>query len=203
MDYFYYKLDKKKRQEWKNLANEMECKYFEEKQKRDYCDNFKTFQRGLNWECWNLIEGQNQGCNIAVMECFDESWTDEILPNFTACLLTKENLSLPSCYLRDKAFNFTFLKREVIMKKIKFENDTLFSNRFIVMTEDNNTQEMFSDSVRAEFIKHKEKKVVFESRGNQILLSQDGDVNIEKVRSIAKSAYHILNILQEYSPVQI
>ncbi|MFC1746426.1 hypothetical protein ACFL35_20705 [Candidatus Riflebacteria bacterium] len=193
---FWY--EKKRREEWQSVAKGLGFTYLQNDNSIQQTHNcFKIFNQGHGRQATNVIRGGKDGIAFVIA---DYRYTTGGRKNSsthyqTICIVENTNFNIPHFFLRREIKIFDFLGKMFGGQDINFDEDTNFSNAFVLQGESEGmVRKLFTKEIRRAFMEFEGSNLQVEARGNMILIHEGTSIKPMEVKNLMAKAFKIMNI---------
>jgi len=161
---------RKRAEAWMAVAPRMELTYHSEIQLASAYPGFKSFSLGHSRRSPNLLQGASGSVRVMLgdYQYTTGSGKNSHTHTHTVCILERDGLDLPHCFMRPQSF-LDALGKVFGGQDIDFAEDPDFSKTFVLQGEDEGAiRSRFDRPSRDWLVAHKDQFVRFEAKGTTI-----------------------------------
>lgn len=190
---------KRRRDAFKVLALELDLRYSQEDLGLPALFGaFKIFGLGRGRRSTLSLTGQAQGAEVWL--CDYQYVTGygkhRQVHSQTLCILKSSKLAVPHCFARKQNRFLDFFGKLFGGQDINFEEDPEFSRSFVLQGEsEERVRTLFSMPVRQFFLRHRGSRLVFEARGDTLMVHHGRRLKPQDVKGLLDVGFEILNLL--------
>jgi len=191
---FAIRMDKKRTEQWRMIAGDMNFEFAEKSPGPPEGFGFKIFTRGHSKRRKNILSGEAQG--LSVMMC-DYRYTTGSGKNAsthtqTICIIRDPDIDLPGIFVRREHGFLDKIGQMFGGQDIDFEDDPAFSKAFVLQgEEEERIRQVFTPEVRNLFVEHSKKFSVFEADRDTIMVQTGRYIKPEQAKDLMTLAFSI------------